>query len=74
MTGSGVHAANCALGHRCRSPEFRFPFLGVELDVSKNASSPVDADVASAGSAVRVLVVHTDEDWEIVRECARLLG
>lgn len=44
-------------------------FLGLKLDEAKNAASPVDQDIATADSAVRVLVVHTEEDWEIAREC-----
>jgi acetate kinase len=44
-------------------------FLGLKLDQAKNAASPVDQDIATADSTVRVLVVHTEEDWEIAREC-----
>ena len=51
----------------------RFAFLGLELDLAKNEGSPVDEDIAAAASRVRVLVVHTEEDWEIARECARLV-
>jgi acetate kinase len=51
----------------------RFAFLGLELDEEKNARSPADTDISSARAAVRTLVVHTEEDWEIVRECCRLL-
>jgi acetate kinase len=52
----------------------RFAFLGVELDPEKNACPPADTDISSARAAVRTLVVHTEEDWEIARECFRLLG
>ena len=48
-------------------------FLGLKLDAEKNARAPVDEDVAAADSAVRALVIHTDEDWEIARECYRVL-
>lgn len=57
------------------SPEVRaktcaaFGFLGLQLDPTKNAASPADQDIATPKSAVRVLVVHTEEDWEIAREC-----
>ena len=34
----------------------------------------VDQDVATPESRIRVLVVATDEDWEIARECRRLLA
>ncbi|SPE37435.1 acetate kinase [Candidatus Sulfopaludibacter sp. SbA3] len=50
----------------------RLSFWGIKLDVAKNAHTPEDADIAAADSAVRVLVVHTDEDWEIARECVRV--
>ena len=46
-------------------------FLGVHLDPSKNVADPVDADIATAESPVRILVVHTQEDWAIASECWR---
>ncbi len=49
-----------------------FGFLGLELDESKNAASPSDADVAAAGSRVRVLIVKSQENWQIARECREL--
>mgnify|MGYP000252024006 CR=1 FL=1 len=48
-------------------------FLGLELDAAKNQQSPVDQDIATANSAVRVLVVKTEEDWTIAQECWRLV-
>jgi len=45
-----------------------FQFLNLKLDPGKNASEPVDQDIATPDSAVRVLVVHTEEDWEIAKE------
>ncbi len=47
-------------------------FLGVRLDPEKNAASPVDQDIASQDSAVRVAVVAAREDWAIAQECWRL--
>jgi acetate kinase len=49
-----------------------FEFLGLKLDPEKNAQSPKDADIATAESAVRVLVVQTQEDWAIASECWKL--
>lgn len=46
-----------------------FGFIGLRLDGEKNLNSPIDADIAAVDSAVRVLVIHTQEDWEIAREC-----
>ncbi|NJM18709.1 MAG: acetate kinase [Richelia sp. RM2_1_2] len=57
------------------SPEIRqaaceaFEFLGIKIDASKNTNKPVDQDIATTDSAVRVLVIHTQEDWQIAREC-----
>ena len=49
-----------------------FGFLGLKLDEQKNARSPADTDIATEDSAVRVLIVHTQEDWEIAKECWKL--
>ena len=46
-----------------------FAFLGLRLDAQKNAKSPADQDIAAADSAVRVLIVQTQEDWSIAKEC-----
>lgn len=43
-------------------------FLGVEADAAANAATRADADIAPAGSAVRVLVVAAREDLEIARQ------
>ncbi len=48
-------------------------FLGLALDSARNNSSPVDEDIATADSAVRVLVVATQEDWIIAEACWHLL-
>ncbi|MEP6518934.1 acetate/propionate family kinase [Microcoleus vaginatus] len=49
-----------------------FGFIGLKLDGDKNQQSPIDQDIAAVDSAVRILVVHTQEDWEIARECWKL--
>lgn len=46
-----------------------FGFMGLKLDGEKNQHSPIDEDIAAVNSAVRVVVIHTQEDWEIAREC-----
>jgi len=48
-------------------------FLHLQLDQTKNAASPPDQDIATPDSLVRVLIVHTQEDWEIARECWHVL-
>jgi acetate kinase len=49
-------------------------FFGVKLDRDKNNASPVDEEISLPGSGIRVLVVHTDEQYEIARECAKILN
>jgi acetate kinase len=44
-------------------------FLGLKLDLNKNENHPVDQDIATVNSAVRVLVIHTQEDWAIAQDC-----
>lgn len=46
-----------------------FKFLGVKINSDQNDCSPADTDIATADSAVRVLIVHTQEDWAIAQEC-----
>jgi acetate kinase len=50
-----------------------FAFLGVRLDPDRNARPEPDADVAAAGSAVRVLVVRAREEWAIARAAAQVV-
>ncbi|MCC5652462.1 acetate kinase [Nostoc sp. XA013] len=50
-----------------------FGFLGLKLDIEKNQQQPVDEDIATPDSAVRVLVIHTQEDWAIAEQCWQLL-
>jgi acetate kinase len=51
----------------------RVAFLGIELDLAKNASPRMDSDIAAPNSPVRVVVLHAEEDWEIARECWRMM-
>ncbi len=44
-------------------------FLDIQLDEAKNKQSPADQQISTDDSAVRVLIVHTEEDWEIAKEC-----
>lgn len=46
-----------------------FEFLGLKLDPEKNTRLPDDRDIATADSTLRVLVIHTQEDWAIAQEC-----
>ncbi|MEO8892167.1 MAG: acetate/propionate family kinase, partial [Coleofasciculaceae cyanobacterium] len=49
-----------------------FKFLGLKITPNQNDCSPADTDIAADDSAVRVVVVHTQEDWEIATECWQL--
>lgn len=49
-----------------------FTFLGVKLDLEKNANRPRDQIISTPDSPIKVLVIHTQEDWAIVRECWKL--
>jgi acetate kinase len=49
-----------------------FEFLGLVLDRDLNRVCSIDLDIAKADSAIRVLVIHTQEDWAIAKECHRL--
>ncbi len=48
-----------------------FEFLGLSLDLAQNNAEPIDQDIAHSDSNVRVLVIHTQEDWAIAQECHR---
>lgn len=50
-----------------------FAFLGLKLDAEKNQQRPIDQDIATTDSAIRVVVVHTQEDWAIAQECWKLM-
>jgi acetate kinase len=49
-----------------------FGFLGLKIDEEKNNHKPVDQDITTPESPVKVLVIHTQEDWAIAQECVRL--
>jgi acetate kinase len=75
----GLDALVFTAGIGENSPEVRaaacepFAYLGLRLDPARNAQPENGGDVAAADSAVRVLVLHAQEDWAIARECERLL-
>ncbi len=46
-----------------------FKFIGVEVDLEKNAISTLDSDISLPNTPVRVLIVKSREDWQIAREC-----
>jgi acetate kinase len=76
----GIDALVFTAGVGEHSPEVRaaacqnLAYVGVKLDPKKNAESPPDQDVSDPGSPVRVLLIRAGEDWEIARDCWKLLG
>jgi acetate kinase len=67
--GIGEHSASTRVA-ACRE----LGWLGFELDAAANASCRPDADIATAGSRGRILVIATREDLTILRETVRVLG
>ena len=71
----GLDALVFTAGIGENSPDIRaatcegFEFLGLNLDLEKNHQRAIDVEISAPDSAVRVLVIHTQEDWEIAREC-----
>jgi acetate kinase len=48
----------------------KLAFLGVEIDPALNSlSMSSDRDLASIQSSVKLLVIHTQEEWQIARTC-----
>ena len=39
--------------------------MGLKLDETKNENRPVDQEISTTDSRVRVLVIHTQEAWAI---------
>jgi len=58
-----VRAAACA----------NMEFVGLKLDSTKNAQASGDQDISQPDSAVRVFIVHAQEDWAIARDCYHLM-
>ncbi|NDJ18967.1 acetate kinase [Myxacorys almedinensis] len=49
-----------------------FRFLGLKIDAEINENHPINQDIATPDSTVRVLVIHTEEDWAIAQETQRI--
>lgn len=49
-------------------------YLGIHLDAEKNqrCTSKQDQDIASDDSAVRIVVIHTQEEWMIAKGCLEM--
>jgi acetate kinase len=44
-------------------------FFGLRLDESLNQTGNVDRDIATIDSPAKILVLHTQEDWQIAKSC-----
>lgn len=73
----GINVLVFTAGIGERSPEVRdatcekLQFLGIQLDPEKNAASPADQPISSAGSKVNTMIIRAQEDWAIATTCAR---
>lgn len=50
----------------------QFAFLGLKVDPTKLEQAEGDRAIAAADSAVRLLVIHTQEEWAIAQACVTL--
>ena len=74
----GVGENNCGIRAAVAA---KLAFLGIEIDPALNeiaisangASSDLDRDLATTGSPIRVLTIHTQEEWEIAQSCWQYL-
>jgi acetate kinase len=48
-------------------------YLNLTLDQQQNSASPKDQEISTPTSAVRVLIIHTQEDWVIASDCSQLM-
>jgi len=49
-------------------------YIGLKLDPKKNEGSSADQDISDPASRVRVMLLPAGEDWEIARDCWKLLN
>ncbi len=66
--GIGEHSA-AVRAAACENLEF----LGIKLDLEKNQQPGIDQDIATSDAKVRVLVIHTQEDWAIAQACWQIM-
>lgn len=67
--GIGEHSSSVREA-ACRE----FEFLNLKLDSLKNEAHPIDQDIATPDSTVRIFAIHTQEDWAIAKECWQLIA
>lgn len=52
----------------------RLGFLGVVLDRDINRGPRLDQDIAAPDSRIRLLIIQAQEEWQIARECLRVVA
>jgi acetate kinase len=52
----------------------RLAFLNLQIDESQNTQPELDQDIATPDSAVRVLIIRANEEWQIAKQCHRLIS
>jgi acetate kinase len=67
FTGVGENSAEVRAA-ACRGLEF----LGIRLNDRINARPSLDQDISTPDSRVRVLMIRTEEDWAIAKDCWKL--
>jgi acetate kinase len=50
-----------------------WPGLNLQLDPGRSQRSKADQDISQAESPVRIWVIHTQEEWAIAQDCAKIL-
>jgi acetate kinase len=66
--GVGENAPNIRAG-ACEA----FGYMGLKLDLEKNNSRSRDQFISTEDSSVKVVVIHTQEDWAIAKESWELI-
>jgi acetate kinase len=52
----------------------RLAFLNLQIDESQNTQPELDQDIATPDSAVRVLIIRANEEWQIAKQCHGLIS
>jgi acetate kinase len=74
----GIDALIFTAGVGENSPDVRaracegFRHIGLKLDQARNLEAASGHDIAAPDSAIRVLVIAAEEDWQIAKACWRL--
>jgi acetate kinase len=74
----GFHVLSFTAGIGEHAPSIReqtcrgLSYLGVIVDQEKNQACQPDQEITASDSSVRILVLHTQEEWMIARACFEL--